>query len=209
MIDHSQSLFSAPAACLATLYSPRKFVGVPDGGYLVTDHHVEPPLETDEGSVDRFPYLLKRLNGGAEAGYADYAAAEASLHGQPPRRMSALTRTLLSCVDYETVRVRRIENYRLLDDRLASANRHRFALADRQAAAPMCYPFSGAREDARAALARMRVYTPCYWPDVASTPQAPDIERRFAARTLFLPCDQRLTQDQVEHMARLVLDQLE
>ena len=36
ILDHSQAFYAAPTECLATIYSPRKFFGVPDGGLLVT-----------------------------------------------------------------------------------------------------------------------------------------------------------------------------
>src|SRR5260370_3994686 len=61
VIDNAQALFAQPRDCLATLYSPRKFVGVPDGGYLVTRQPVDMPEAIDQASVQRCTHLLRRL----------------------------------------------------------------------------------------------------------------------------------------------------
>ena len=34
VVDNAQAFFAAPTRCRASLYSPRKFFGVPDGGFL-------------------------------------------------------------------------------------------------------------------------------------------------------------------------------
>jgi len=36
IFDHSQAFYAPPLDGLATIYSPRKFFGVPDDGYLIT-----------------------------------------------------------------------------------------------------------------------------------------------------------------------------
>jgi hypothetical protein len=203
VIDNAQALFAAPRACRATLYSPRKFVGVPDGGYLATDHAVAPPAEIDTRSAQRFAHLVERIDAGAEAGYASYVRAEESLSNEPPRRMSALTRRLLAGIDYADVRARRRANFDYLHARLGHANA--FPLTAGEHAVPLCYPFLGAPDTRRAELFKNRIYTPCYWPEVAADPALPDVERSLAQSTLFLPCDQRLTSDRLDALAARVL----
>ncbi|MGF6752783.1 hypothetical protein [Paraburkholderia sp. GAS42] len=209
IIDNSQAFFAGPEACLATLYSPRKFFGVPDGGYLVTKLPVPIPEDMDDGSAGRSAHLLKRWANGAEAGYADYASAEAGLHLQEPKQMSALTRQILARIDYADVRARRIANFAFLDTALRHINRPVFDESGWGDGAPLCYPLFGAPDGTRDALARERVYTPCYWPDVAVDHSAPRAERRIAESALFLPCDQRLSRPQLERVAYLLLKRLE
>ena len=206
LIDNAQALFAAPADCLATLYSPRKFLGVPDGGYLVTRQPVDLPSTTDDGSLQRCGHLLTRLAKDAEAGYADYAAAEESLKQQEPLRMSALTERLLAGVDYDSVRARRVENFAFLHEKLQRYNRFEFRYDEQ--AAPLCYPFFNAPAGVRETLRARRIYTPTYWPDVADAEGAPDFERQLPGSTLCLPCDQRLSREDLAPMVQHLLDRL-
>ena len=206
VIDNAQALFAQPAACLATLYSPRKFLGVPDGGYLATQQPIEMPEAIDNASLLRCEHLLTRLAKDAEAGYADYAAAEDSLKYQEPLRMSALTQRLLAGIDYESVRARRVENFAFLHEKLQRYNRFKFRYDEH--AVPLCYPFFGAPAGVREALRAQRIYTPTYWPDVAAAEGAPDFERGLPDSTLCLPCDQRLTLADLAPMVQHLLDRL-
>ncbi|KAE8759820.1 hypothetical protein FSO04_11980 [Paraburkholderia madseniana] len=206
VIDNAQALFAQPRDCLATLYSPRKFLGVPDGGYLVTQQPIDMPNATDQTSVQRCAHLLSRLAQDAEAGYADYAAAEESLKNQEPLQMSQLTRRMLASVDYDSVRARRVANFAYLREKLQRYNR--FTFHDSETAVPLCYPFFGAPSGLREALRAQRVYTPGYWPDVAAAEGVPDFESDLPDSTLFLPCDQRLTRADLAPIVQRILDRL-
>ena len=202
IIDNSQAFFSPPSQALATIYSPRKFFGVPDGGYLFTDLPIPEPDEEDEGSIRRCAHLLKRLSGAPEAGYADFGVAEESLTRQFPKRMSLLTRRLLSTIDYGAIQVRRSSNFATLHDKLRDSNRFSFRLERDEA--PMCYPFFGVSEGTRSNLIASRIFVPTYWPDVILDQNAPQFERTFARDCLHLPCDQRNEKsDQMRVLATL------
>ena len=206
VIDNAQAFFAQPRDCLATLYSPRKFVGVPDGGYLVTNEAISTPAAVDRGSLDRCVHLLKRIADEAESGYADYAAAEESLKLQEPKRMSALTQRLLAGIDYDDVRARRVENFAFLHEKLQRCNH--FSFKANPVAVPLCYPYLGAPAGMREELRAQRIYTPSYWPEVATTESMPDFERNVPGSTVFLPCDQRLSRAQLDMMVRSLLDRL-
>ena len=60
----------------------------------------------------------------------------------------------------------------------------------------------------REALRAQRIYTPTYWPDVATAEGAPDFERSLPDSTLCLPCDQRLTHNDLAPMVQHLLDRL-
>ncbi|QWC90999.1 hypothetical protein [Cupriavidus metallidurans] len=207
IIDNAHAFFSPARDNLATIYSPRKFVGVPDGGYLTTRASVELPEVTDDGSVARSSHLLKRLAGGAESGYADYAAAECSLEWQEPRRMSPLTQRLLAAIDYPQVRARRASNFSFLHECLG--RRNRLTLAAAPDCAPLCYPFLGAPQGLREAWRSQRIYSATYWPDLEQSQDMPEFERSLPRNTLFIPCDQRLSPEQLAPLARQVLEYLD
>jgi hypothetical protein len=206
VIDNAQAFFARPSDCLATLYSPRKFFGVPDGGYLVTRTPIGLPETVDQSSIHRFSHLLKRLGADAELGYADFVAAEESLNLQEPKRMSALTQRMLTSIDYADARARRADNFAHLCSTLGRHNRFAFDLNGGEA--PLCYPFLGAPAELRGELQRRRIYAPSYWPGMAETESMPEFERNLPASLLFLPCDQRLSREQLDYVAQLLLDRL-
>ena len=205
IIDHSQAFYAPAQNCLANIYSPRKFFGVPDGGYLYSSIKLTPPSEQDQASVARCSHLLTRLNAAPEPGYAAYAANEAGLSGQPPRRMSALTERLLQQLDYAGISARRRANYRYLAQHLAARNQ--LALDCSSAATPLCYPLqlsAGSAARLRPALQAQRIYSPHYWPEVARLEGLPAVEARLVHDTLFLPCDQRLGQPELDRIVAAV-----
>ncbi len=209
IIDNSQAFFSAPVDGLATLYSPRKFLGVPDGGYLATRKAITEPIEIDSGSASRCVHLLGRLGSEPEPTYGNFVSADASLSNLPPLRMSPLTERLLSSIDYDEVRIRRANNFSWLHERLGQHNS--LSIHVRPGEAPLCYPLIPKRDGAlktatalREFLRQQRVYVPRYWPGIEDNESAPAFERSLPGSLLALPCDQRLTLEQLERIAHLV-----
>lgn len=199
VLDRSQAFFAEPVDCLAAIYSPRKFFGVPDGGFLLTDLEIEPPVVVDSASVTRTRHLLMRLAEGPEAGYADYRFAEQQLNNCETLRMSDLTERLLASIDYDSVKVRRTENFRFLHRQLGSTNA--LALHQHLQSGPLCYPLLLESADARDRLIDNRVYVARYWEEVLRTPGLSAFEEAMARNCLPLPCDQRYG---LSHMQRIV-----
>lgn len=203
VIDNSQALFCPPSDCLATIYSPRKFFGIPDGGYLITSRDIAVPEEQDAGSVDRCEPLLVRLDRGAEAGYQSMIGARATLRGQPPKRMSNLTRRLLAHIDYAGARARRHRNYARYHRLLGARNQ--LQLPDAAQYAPLCYPLWNHRADIHSRLAERRIYVPKYWPNVrGESGTSSDLEYRLATECLALPCDQRYGDDEIDYVVAML-----
>ncbi|WP_295545331.1 hypothetical protein [uncultured Pseudacidovorax sp.] len=199
VVDNSQALFSPAGPALATIYSPRKFVGIPDGGQMVTTLFAEEPAVRDTGSVEHCRHLLERLAGDVERGHADFTRAEERLDDDgPPLAMSTLTRRLMAAIDFDGVRQARTRHFTLLQKALGPSNGFDWTPADDSA--PLCYPYGPVAPGMREALREQRIYTPCYWPEVAADAAVPAFEASLARDTLFLPCDQRLTADQLSRL---------
>ena len=69
IFDNVQAFFQQPVAGMDTIYSCRKFFGVPDGAYLATDAKLDEPLPADT-SKDRMEHVLGRFEGAASDYYA-------------------------------------------------------------------------------------------------------------------------------------------
>lgn len=211
IIDNSHALFDPPGRALATVYSPRKFAGLPDGGLLSPSAtlQIAEPGQEDQGSYERMKFLLVRMACSAREGYAAFNEARNALNGLPPRSMSRLTRRLMRSIDWPLVGQRRRTNFAVMAGMMDDINGFRWALADGDA--PLCYPLVLQGVDVaaiRARLAAQNVFTATYWPDAAPRVRPGSIEAALVHDTLFLPVDQRLDPAQTAEMGRRVLDAL-
>ena len=202
VFDFSQAFFDLPIPeVLATIYSPRKFFGVPDGGMLFSKLAVNQPKMQDNGSLSRMPHLLKRLTEMPENGYSDYLSAEQSLEDSNPMRMSELTQRLLTAIDFEAAKQKRMENFSYLHGKLKSINL--LSTPVKQSIAPLCYPFLTHDRNLRDKLIKNRVFIPRYWND-ATKRLTPEMSERFIDCLLPLPLDQRYGQAEMDRMISLL-----
>lgn len=197
VMDFSQAFYAEPQKCLATIYSPRKFFGIPDGGELCTQLEIELPEVIDSGSEYKMSHLIKRLGGTPEMGYADYRIAETSLDDLEPKQISVLTYRLLSSINYEAARVRRNENFYLLHRYLENTNNFTFAS---KIDGPLCYPYFSDNTDLRDKLIANRIFIPTYWADVLSRTDEGSLEYDFVDKILAIPCDQRYSQNDMNYI---------
>lgn len=205
VIDASQSLLHAPRQEVATIYSPRKFCGVPDGGLLLNAPYVAAPSHVDEkSSIERSQHLLLRAAGETAAGYTAFQQAEASLINCEPSGMSAVTTRLLASVDIAHLRAQRVANYEQLAGIL---RQHGYRIDPLPAdAVPLCCPLTISRAaQVRAELARRGIFTPTYWPDI-DLPFSDTVGRTLRYDTLYLPCDQRYGRDDMTYVAQTFLE---
>lgn len=188
IVDNTQAFYDKPVSGIDTFYTCRKFFGVPDGAYLYTDQLLDDEFEQDE-SFERMTFLLKRIDLGAEAGYADFREQSRLLVGQPIKCMSKLTMRLMQSIDYQWVAKRRRENFELLHQSLEESNQYHVHLpAD---AVPMVYPYLTDKKGLRDHLINNRVFIARYWPNVLDWAGVGSLEHLFTQELLPLPIDQR------------------
>lgn len=201
IIDNAQAFFAPRIEGIDTFYTARKFFGVPDGAYLYTEKLLDIELPKDE-SVNRFSHMIKRIENGAESGFADYQRHEDELCNQPIKRMSLLTENILKSIDYDDIKQKRVENYKVLQKALQNTNQLSFELKD---AIPMVYPYlpyQGA--ETRHTLQRQRIYTATYWPNVESW-NSPTWEQHLTKNMLPLPIDQRYDKYHLEIIKKCII----
>jgi len=198
IIDYSQ----AHPKILGAIYSPRKFFGVPDGGFLITDKQLTLPTDDDEGSINRMSHLIKRLSGSPESGYLDYQIAERSLDQCIPRKMSKLTVRLLGAINYDEVKVKRSENFTFLHRHLEPINT--FEMGEYDTKYPMFYPFITKNTDLREKLLGERIFLPTYWVDAVERVGEKWADQKIN-RLLPLPIDHRYGESEMMHVVKLIL----
>lgn len=203
LVDASQSLFFRAGRDETVVYSPRKFVGIPDGGLAITPFPLPAPAPaSEEESINRCIHLRLRAEGRVEEGYRYFKFAEASLEGCEPVAMSTFTSQLLASVDAGRIANQREENYRFLERELGARG---FDVPELPGGAvPLCCPCYC--DDApvwRNKLEEQRIYTPTYWPDV-NIPHDDAMALRLRDATLFLPCDQRFTPNDLTRVVKVL-----
>lgn len=198
IIDNVQAFFQPPVAGVDTIYSCRKFFGVPDGGYLSTD--APAVILPKDISKDRMTHVLGRFECNASDYYDAFKANDHAFMEMEARQMSDLTHNLLRAIDYDTVRKKRNENYNTLHNQLSCYN-------GLQLTAPngaYCYPFycqNGMQ--IKQLLAQKKIYVATLWPDVLSLDGS--LEKDLAENILPLPCDQRYSSEDMLYVAQEVL----
>ena len=201
IVDSCQALFFPAPEGVPTFYSPRKFVGVPDGGLLAAEATTEVALERDV-SATRFSHLIDRIDRGPEAAYDQFRANDGSLGGAAMKHMSRSTERILGSIDFERVRLRRRENHALLHDALAGSNT--LGVAGGPAACPMVYPFLSPDPRLRERLIENKIFVATYWPNVFEWAEPGEWEHELALRLLPLPIDQRYGASEMRRIVDLI-----
>ena len=200
-MDNTQAFYAKPIPSIDTLYTCRKFFGVPDGAYLYCDEVLDEDIE-QEYSYDKMAHLLKRIDLSAEEGYADFRRVDDGLDNQPIRKMSKLTQRMMQAIDYESAALRRRANYELLQNALGKKNNLEVPLEDD--AVPLVYPYFVSSTDLREKLINNKIFVARYWPNVMEWSARNDIEYMFAVMMQPLPIDQRYGEKEIEYIIRQI-----
>lgn len=187
------------------VYSPRKLIGVGDGGLLVSRRPLPQPGEPalDDPALWA-PHQARSLDpdgASPDAWMPLFQAREASFASMPIA-MQPRTRALLHAVAASPLIERRIANARVLQQRLAD-----FALWDGEAIgfAPLVFPVRVSQAGAAVrALGADGVFCPRHWADLASPASAFPQAHRLSAELVSLPCDQRYAAADMERVADAV-----
>jgi hypothetical protein len=142
IIDNSQAFFCEPVEGAMNVYSARKFIGVPDGAYVLGEG-AEQFCEAYEKchSSDTAAFLLMRIEYGCEGKtYEARSINEERIDSEDIMQMSALTRYILDGTDCEEIKHKRRENFLAAHELFGNVNRldpTRYLDGD---CVPMVYP---------------------------------------------------------------------
>lgn len=191
IFDNAQAFFRKPVEGIETVYSCRKFFGVPDGAYLSSDIRID---VKDDVSKDRMEHILGRYECTASEFYNKYVENEETYYDLPVRGMSKLTHNILGAIDYETVKRKREEHFRYLNDRLNNLN----GIEVKMIEGPFAYPFYTKNGlEIKRRLAKNGIYVASLWPTAL---EYGGIAKDYSENILPLPCDQRYS---IEEMVKM------
>lgn len=213
--DRAQALGAGSAAeGRWLLYSPRKLLGVADGGLLVAPDaaailpRAEPINAAHAEALWRAPNLRATDPDGLEnslwhaANQGKEAAMTVSRASISPESLAILQRVGMT----ELAEPRR-RNWRALDARLRPWS----ALAAEPPAPPLGYLLDlepEVRDRLRASLSTANVFAAVHWPQLASPADDFPREHGWTRRLLTLPCDHRYEQADMARIADLLVEAL-
>lgn len=203
VVDNAQAFFAKPVDGIDTIYSCRKFFGVPDGGYASTDIKLQETIPVDI-SMGRMKHILGRYEGKCASDYyKDFCNNDESFKGIGLHLMSKLTHNILGAIDYQAVKHRREENFTVLSKALESINPIHPNCPD----GPYAYPFYAKNGmSLKKELAGKKIYVATLWPNVLKTGLAAETD--LAENILPLPCDQRYSEDDMHIIADTIKELL-
>ena len=205
IFDCAQSFFSHNKG-IATIYSPRKFFGVPDGGILISDLETNTELNKCY-SYDKCEHLLKRIECPPNEAYNSYCGNEIAIGESSIQIMSGITEKILKSIDYDQVIKKRKENYAYLDKKLSGYTEKKILIGNDSV--PLAYPFFNGDYELRKKLIKKGVYVAKYWnkdDNVKCLSLSKSI--KMADMLIPLPIDQRYSKEEMDYIADVVIDEL-
>lgn len=203
IVDNTHAFFQSPVLGTDTIYSCRKFFGVPDGAYLKTDQKLKRFLE-NEKTNENMGHLLGRYEKNASEFYDEYHKSEQRFYNTPIRHMSHISHNILKAIDYDKVYKIRMKNFGYLNRALKKWNSLNIKTPERPFAYPL-YHKNGI--EIRKYLAERKIYIPVLWPNVLDLKDC-FLERDYAANILPIPCDQRYTEDDMKYVVNILYQHL-
>ncbi len=197
IVDNAQAWFAKPQKEVSSIYSPRKFFGVPDGGIAFCPYTTDSQFEQDI-SFNRSSHLLKRIDLGPSEGYTDFNENRKTFHNQPIRKMSKLTEAILSNIDYNAAELRRRANYQYMNAALQDRNQLQLPFED--SSVPMAYPYLTNDSNLKKKLIDNRIFVATYWPNVMEWCKDGEWEYLLTKNTCFLPIDQRYGEEDMNRI---------
>ena len=202
IIDNCHAFFCPPIKEAFNCYSARKFIGVADGAYLVTDlsqnHNIE-GLERDT-TFAYMSHLFQQNEKGTNDGYVSSLQNEKRLE-KNYALMSITTEKILNMVDFEKIKKIRKNNFLLLHAYLEKLNDFP---VNPEVMTQMYYPFKCKDRTLRENLIKEKIYSPTWWRHVVDLLGEDSFEAELALDTVLLPIDQRYSPKDMKLISQFI-----
>lgn len=206
IIDNTQAFFEEPVVGAYNVYSPRKFVGVPDGCYVIgrSAENLCKDYEQDS-SADTASFLLSRIESGGNRNYSAYLENENRVDKSNVRKMSLLTHRLLDNIDYESVKEKRRENFRYARSIFDEMNViDKSVLESDGTSVPMVYPLVFENKNLRQVLKDNSIFVGQWWKYIIDLDGASEWEKYLSKYLFPIQIDQRYGKGEIDHERRVV-----
>lgn len=203
LIDNAHSFYNRPIMRdnIFNLYSCKKFFGVPDGGYLISEREIDQIYErTTSNQISN--YLIKSLEEGTNSCYQEKKTVDEYIN-KNYSGISIFAEELLSHIDYERIKEIRKRNFNIYQQYFAEKNQ----IKCEDNSIPYIYPLNVGK-NIKDKLIKEKIYVPTLWGQCLDKQFVNKVEQKLTANTLFLPLDQRYGESDVNYISEKVKDLL-
>jgi hypothetical protein len=204
IIDNSPAFFSKPTIDSISVYSPRKFFGVPDGCYVITGKDVSKPYYPKDFSSDTSAFLFKRIERGCNAVYKDRMKNEERIDNSDILQMSDLTKALLNCINYNRIAEIRKRNFFTAHELYKDINLIDPLKFIDDDCVPMVYPLVIENLEIVNYLVENKIYTGRWWSSVLKNTDSQSFEAFLSKYMIPLPVDQRYSETEINYISQLI-----
>lgn len=206
IVDNCQAFFCKPLSNALSVYSCRKFVGVPDGAYVVgKDAHKFMDDYPQCYSSDTAAFLLKRIEYGCEGeGYKARCINENRIDAEDEMKMSKLTRVILDGTDYDYIKMKRRENFAIANELFSEVNQidpTRFYDMD---TIPMVYPLVIEDDNLLSKLQEAKHFQGHWWSYICKEHPVDSFEHWISRYMIPITIDQRYGREELEYLANII-----
>lgn len=206
IIDCAQAFFCKPVEGALMVYSCRKFVGAPDGAYVVgKDAHMMVDEYPQCNSSDTAAFLLKRIEYGCEGkGYEARSLNEHRIDAEDCMKMSKLTRTLMDAEDYEYNKAKRKENFTYAHSMLKDINKIDPTMYMDDDTIPMVYPLVVEEDECIQRLFAAKHFQGHWWSYICEEQPADSFEYWISRYVIPITIDQRYGKKEIDYLANVI-----
>lgn len=206
IIDNSAAFYSEPQDGCYSVYSPRKFFGVPDGCYVLGSQADRYVIDYDQDySSNTASFLWRRLEYSTSATYEERMKNEERIDKSGVLRMSHLTRSLLCNIDYLSIIEKRQDNFNYAHDLFRGVNRLNPLKLFNNRCVPMVYPLVIEDEALSEKLISNKIYVGRLWKAVLNEVPDNSFEAYLSKYLVPIPIDQRYSKSDISHIYSIIV----
>lgn len=206
IIDNAQAFFCAPLENCMNVYSARKFVGAPDGAYVVG----KDACKDLDGygqcySSDTALFLLQRIEYGCEGKtYQSRTKNEERIDTEDVMRMSHLTKAILDGAEYWEICEFRRRNFMLAHKLLGDINKLNPLIYYEDDTVPMVYPLLIEDDTLLSKLLRAKHFQGHWWNYLLKELSEDSFEYWLSKYMIPITIDQRYGKEELEWINKII-----
>ena len=208
IIDNSQAFFARPLQDCFNVYSARKFMGVPDGAYVIGSNASRYMDEYQQGfSSDTSLFLLQRIEYGCEGKtYSSRMVNEERIDHEDAMKMSALTKRILQGTDYQYIIRIRKDNFQEACKVFTAINKIQILNFIDEKVVPMVYPLVVESDSILTYLLEHKHFQGHWWHYITNELPESTFEHYISQYMIPITIDQRYGIDDIHMLYKLIND---
>lgn len=199
IIDNSQAFFCKPIESCLNVYSARKFIGVPDGAYVIGPNASKftEGYEQDFSS-DTSQFLLERIEYGcAGKAYNSRQKNEHRIDISDVKKMSKLTHAILDGTNYDFIIEKRRKNFEIACRLFDEVNKLNAGMHCDEASVPMVYPLVIENDQLLPNLLANKIFQGNWWSYLLNEVDEKSFEYWLSRYMIPITIDQRYTEQEM------------